>query len=51
MAPCLQIGMYNAAVHTWQTLWAVLGDAADEESLYTLRQDDEEQGQEVSFCF
>eukprot|EP00904_Undaria_pinnatifida_P010905 jgi/Undpi1/6945/HiC_scaffold_21.g09419.m1 len=37
-----QIDAYNTAVHSWQLLWQVFHDAAEEDSLYTLLEEEEE---------
>ncbi|CAN0095519.1 unnamed protein product, partial [Laminaria digitata] len=37
-----QIDAYNTAVHSWQLLWQVLHEAAEEGSMYTLKEEEEE---------
>ncbi|CAM9717560.1 unnamed protein product [Scytosiphon promiscuus] len=43
-----QIDTYNVAVHAWQLLWQALLDAAEEDTLYTLKPDKKRKGDDTS---
>lgn len=50
----VQIDTYNVAVHSWQLLWQALLDAAEEDTLYTLKPGKKKKGDDSTLaevCF